>query len=186
MENAKYVVDSSMLLRRRPRDRYDEVSFPTHWRNFDKLVEQGIAVSILEVKEELIDRGYDDYKVWVENHLDIFKPLDVNSVSLMNHINSNYPDLYEENNKKKSIADIPLVAFAKTHNLVLVTQESYNYDSNTKEKNYRIPTLCELEGAKCVVENCKTDYSNVDYDFECIDFVELVKRERLFDPNLFE
>ena len=99
-------------------------------------------------------------------------------------INSKYSKLYEANNKKKSIADIPLVAFAKTHNLVLVTQESYNYTDNIKEENYSIPTLCELEGARCIVDNCKTDYTGVDYDFECIDFVELVKRERLFDPDL--
>jgi len=26
---------------------------------------------------------------------------------------------------------------------------------------------------------------SIDYDFECIDFVELVKRERLYNPNLF-
>ena len=78
------------------------------------------------------------------------------------------------------------MAFAKTHNLVLVTQESYNYNPDTNEKKYTIPTLCELEGAKCTVENCQTDYSDENYDFECIDFVELVKRERLFDPDLFE
>lgn len=183
MENAKYLMDTSVLVRRKSKDTYDEDAFPIHWKNFDDLVEQGIVISILEVKEEL-ERKVEIFSDWVNDHEDIFKPLDNNSVVLMNDINSKYPELYEANNKKKSIADIPLVAFAKTHNLVLVTQESYNYTENTKEKNFSIPTLCELEGAKCTVDNCKTDYSDVDYDFECIDFVELVKREKLYDHNL--
>ncbi len=185
MENAKYLMDTSVFNRRKSKDIYDEEAFPIHWRNFDYLVEQGLVISILEVKEEL-ERKVEIFKFWVKDHEDIFKPLDNNSVVLMNKINSDYPKLYEANNKKKSIADIPLVAFAKTHNLVLVTQESYNYNPDTNEKKYTIPTLCELEGAKCTVENCQTDYSDENYDFECIDFVELVKRERLFDPDLFE
>lgn len=183
MENAKYLMDTSVLNRRKPKDTYDEAAFPIHWKNFDNLVEQGIVVSIIEVKVEL-ERKVEIFEDWVNDHEDIFKPLDNNSVILMKKINSKYSKLYESNNKKNSIADIPLVAFAKTHNLVLVTQESYNYTDNIKEENYSIPTLCELEGARCIVDNCKTDYTGVDYDFECIDFVELVKRERLFDPNL--
>ena len=143
-----------------------------------------MVASILEVKEELIERSYDDYNEWVENNMDIFKPLDNKSIIVMNQINSHYPDLYKENNRKNSLADIPLVAFAKAHNLVLVTQEAYNYSQFTKEKKYTIPTLCELEGGKCIVENCQTEYGDIEYDFECIDFIELIKRERLYDPDL--
>lgn len=185
MENAKYLVDASMLLRRNTKGTYDEAAFPVQWQGFDKIVEQGLVVSIMEVKVELTREDHDDYEEWINDHEDIFKPLDDPSIVIMEDINSRYPDLVEQNEKDNSIADIPLVSFAKAHNLILVTNETYNYNQNMSQKNIRIPTLCDLEGAKCTMESCEKEFDvNIDYDFECIDFVELVKCERLFDPNL--
>lgn len=185
MENAKYLVDTSMLLRRNNKGTYDEAAFPVQWQGFDKIVERGLVVSILEVKLELTKEDHDDYEEWINNHEDIFKPLDYPSTVIMNDINRRYPQLVEQNEKDNSIADIPLVSFAKAHNLILVTHETYNYDSKMSQKKIKIPTLCDLEGAKCTMESCEKEFDeNIEYDFECIDFVELVKRERLYDHDL--
>lgn len=184
MENAKYLMDTSVLNRRKPKDMYDESAFPIHWKNFDTLVEQGIVISILEVKEEL-ERTVEIFEDWVNDHEDIFRPLDSQSTVVMSEINSRYPLLVEQNEKDNSIADIPLVSFAKVHNLILVTQESYNFNPGMGERKIRIPTLCYLEGGKCTMESCDKEFDeSIDYDFECIDFVELVKRERLYDFDL--
>ena len=55
-----------------------------------------------------------------------------------------------------------LIAFSKAHDLVLVTQEKCNINA-TEEKNYKIPTICYK------------------YGVECINFLELIKRENLHE-----
>lgn len=47
------------------------------------------------------------------------------------------------------------------------------------QKKIKIPTLCDLECAKCTMESCDKFYANKSYAFECIDFVELIKRGNL-------
>ena len=99
----------------------------------------------------------------------------------LNELSTKFPDWYQENQNK---ADYFLIAYAKVKNLVLVTQEDINRDGS--EKNYKIYTVCYFLGARCIPpDNTQIfclDENN--YDFECICFNELVKRERLYDTNL--
>lgn len=178
----KYVVDTSMLLRRNEHGLYDEKAFPVQWQNFDKLVEEGLIVSIDCVERELTRFDYEDYKEWINNHKYIFKKLNSGAFKIVDDINQRFPKLSKENNRKKSIADIPLVAYAKYNKFTLVTQETYNYHEDMAEKKIRIPTLCELEGAKCTMESCNNLNNEENYIFECIDFIELIKRESLYKP----
>jgi hypothetical protein len=75
-------------------------------------------------------------------------------------------------------ADNELVAYAKAYGIILVTQESYN--PTAYEKNYKIVTVCEKLGAYCNTKYYHSKESNLNTSFQCIDFVELSKREKLY------
>lgn len=53
MDNAKYVVDTSVCIRRSHQEEYEEEAFPMHWKNFDSLVKEGVIISIDKVKDGL-------------------------------------------------------------------------------------------------------------------------------------
>lgn len=50
MPNPKYIVDSSVLIRREYNQIYAEECYPVHWENFDNLVHEGVIISIDKVK----------------------------------------------------------------------------------------------------------------------------------------
>ena len=55
MHSPKYVVDTNVILARNTHREYDETVFPIHWKNFDKLVDDGTIISIEPVKKEIED-----------------------------------------------------------------------------------------------------------------------------------
>jgi len=183
LDNAKYIVDTNVYIRRSPQEEYEEEAFPIHWKNFDRLFKEGVIVSIDKVKEELNNKGDAFFLEWTKENEDNFYPnFDSETTPYLRKLSTIFPGWYNQNKEK---ADYFLIAFAKVKELTLVTQEKMNIDAD-KEKNYRIPTVCHKIGAKCTLKSCKLEYDeSIDYDFECIDFVELVKRERLYNPNLF-
>ena len=167
-----------------PHEEYDEEAFPNHWKNFDKLVQKGVIVSIDKVKEELTKNGDEFFLEWTKKYGDNFYPnFDLDIAPYLTELSSIFPKWYNQNKNK---ADYYLIAFAKVKKLTLVTQEKMNLDASS-DKTYKIPTVCHKIGAKCTLKGCSVEYDeNMDYEFECIDFVELVKREKLYDYNLFE
>lgn len=182
MDNAKYVVDTCLLIRRSPQEEYEEEAFPIHWKNFDMLVKEGVIVSIDKVKEELTEKGDEFFLDWTkENEIMFYPNFDSDTTPFLTDLSRKFPDWYNKNQDK---ADYFIIAFAKVKGLTLVTQEVMNLDSQ-KEKRYKIPTVCHKIGGKCIMKSCEFEYDeNIDYEFECISFNELIKRERLFDPNL--
>ncbi|WP_297981606.1 DUF4411 family protein [uncultured Methanobrevibacter sp.] len=186
MLNTKYLVDSSLLIRREEFEEYEIDAFPTHWYNFDRLVECGVISSLNEVRDEITLKGYDYFNNWVKQYDFLFKNLDKSSLNYLNEVLSySFPNWIKKLESEDKLADAYLIAYAKVHNITLVTQEVYNLTHNTKEKNYKIPTICELIGGKCVMKSCDTNYKYKNFDFECICFNELIKREHLYKPNLF-
>lgn len=186
MESPKYLVDTSTIMCRQPKEDYEYKAFPTHWFNFDKLIENGKLISLDKVRDEILEKTEDNFYVkWVDKYEYMFKQsIDSDVSSCLNELSLKFPDWYNVNDEK---ADKYLIAYAKVKGLVLVTQEKYNYngDANhkTKERNFKIPTLSDFIGAKCVMNSCSKIYDyNKDYDFECISFNELVKRELLYKP----
>lgn len=181
----KYVVDTSVILRRAPHQYYDEESFPIHWSNFDKLIECGDIISTDLVKNELLKKD-DNLKDWVEKYNYMFKELDSNVVFVLNELSNMFKGWYEFNSKKYA-ADPEVIAMAKAYNLVLVTQESYNGNAKS-EKNFKIPTICEKIGAQCIINDMHNSYvhNKENFDFECICFSELIKREQLHNPSKFK
>lgn len=182
MTSPKYLVDTNVILSRMSHRGYDELVFPVHWENFDKLVDEGTIISTTKVNEEIEDLVKEqkidsEILTWVNDHSYIFKlPPDEQYTILSTSIQNKFPGWYSKNQKK---ADFTLVVYAKAYNLILVTQETANF-SQSKDKKFNIPTVCKKLGAYC--RNGLEFTSKVDPNqtqFQCIDFVELVRREKL-------
>lgn len=53
MHSPKYLVDTNVILARTNYRDYDEMVFPKYWKNFDKLVNEGIIISTISVSNEI-------------------------------------------------------------------------------------------------------------------------------------
>lgn len=180
MINPQYVIDSSIIIRRSKHQVYELDSFPYHWKNFDDKIQEGKFISIPTVQKEIFEKDKSAVP-WTKKNDILFNGNmnDSSVVKELNDLSANFPVWYKEGNKKKRWADPELIAFAKANGLVLVTCESWNYTS-TKEKKFKIPTICSKIGAYCKIRNeCSQDVEN-SFPFQCIDFIELIKREELF------
>lgn len=182
MASPKYLVDTNIILARTMYRDYDEILFPIYWKNFDKLVNEGIIISTISVSEEiedLVKKGEvnDEILTWVKYNSQMFKfPMNEKYTIETKNIENKLPGWYQRN---KSKADGNLVVFAKAYDLILVTQETPNF-TQKKQSKYKIPTACKQLGAYC---RCGLEVtSDIDPNqtqFQCINFVELIRREKL-------
>ena len=141
MNEIKYVVDASVIIRRSKHDIYEYESFPIHWHNFDRLIDEGKIISPPIVKNEILTKKYDGLKAWCNQYNKVFKDMDDNIVKELNFLEETFNDWYHYyDDSKDNWADPHLIAYAKAYDVVLVTQEKCNYKA-TEEHNYKIPTF---------------------------------------------
>lgn len=188
MHSPKYVVDTNVILARNTHREYDETVFPIHWKNFDKLVDDGTIISIEPVKkeiEDLVEKNTYNKEIltWVKNHSQMFKlPKDNKYMEETINIKNKLPG-YFEYYEKQSKADAYLVVYAKAYNLILVTQEMPNTaePKPNKFKKLKIPTACKKLGGyyRCGLMEVTSDIDPNQTSFQCINFVEFAKREKL-------
>lgn len=176
----RYVVDSSVILRRSKHDTYEKESFPTHWENFDYLIQKERIISTPLVLDEINNHPKRKLLDWPEENNIIFKNIDDKVVMALNLLSSKFQKWYEAHQEEnKPWADPQLIAFAMAYDIVLVTQEHWNKDA-TEEHNFKIPTICSKLGAYCKINNKESDDMAITTPFQCIDFFELIKREKLY------
>lgn len=179
MNKIEYIMDTSVILRRSQYDIYEYDSFPIHWNNFDKLIDERRIISPPSVKKEILFKSQ-ELRNWCDKNDKMFVPLDNNIVEELGFLSEEFPDWYLANiNSKKDGADPYLVAYAKVHGAVLVTQEKWDSDTK-KEHNYKVPTVCAKLGAYCHIGKSISKDVGLDAPFQCIDFFEMIKRESLF------
>lgn len=183
MITPKYLVDTNVILARTLYRDYDEIVFPTYWKNFDKLVNDGVIISTTSVSKEIenvVKKGESDDNIlkWIKDNSQMFKlPPDDRYTNESIIIKNKLQGWYRRNN---SNADKDLVVFAKAYDLVLVTQETPNF-TKKKQSAYKIPTACKKLGAycRCGFLEVTPDVDPTQTPFQCINFVELVRREKL-------
>lgn len=177
----KYVIDSSVILRRTQDDTYQRESFPIHWDNFDKLIQEGIIISVPLVYDEINDHPKRKLLDWPSENDLMFQKIDGEVVKASNILSSKFKEWYESNqDENKPWADPQLIAFAMAYNIVLVTQEDWKPNA-TKESNYRIPNICSRLGAYCKIKSEESTNVDQTVPFQCIDFFELINREKLYE-----
>lgn len=151
----KYCIDTSALLDAWVRW-YPPDLFPSLWQHVEKLTDEDEELcSCEDVFEELSQKAGDDIHAWAAARQNIFIPLDDAIQAKATAILDQYPRLVDTR-KGKSLADPFVIATAVEHNLIVVTGEK---PTRSIEKP-KIPDVC------------------VALRVECIDFVELIRREK--------
>jgi hypothetical protein len=175
----KYIVDTSAILAGAEYGLYEKKYFTPYWDNFDKKVQEGLIASTEQVYNELVAKD-DKINEWAEKNKKMFLKPSPKIFQVAAKLHKKFPNWYDKNKEKKNWADSQVIAFAKYHNAILVTQEGWNWKAQSDRK-YKIPTICSKSGAYCHIGE-KFDPEIKKYDgFQCIDFLELIKRENLHE-----
>jgi hypothetical protein len=178
MTDFRYVIDSSVIIRRSIGQKFDLEKYPQIWENFENKIHEGVFVSVPSVKTEIYANNKDALRWPKENNImfkvDMADPRVVNNHMLLS---AKFPNWFLEGTEKTTWADPELIAFAMAHEIVLVTCEKCNI--NSIELNHRIPTICSKLGAYCNIRGECSKYVSDTNGFQCIDFEELIKRENL-------
>lgn len=142
-----YLLDSNVFIE--SHRRYYGMDFaPGFWDILDRGFVDGSVCSINRVHAELVPSNqaqHDELSKWVIPRHRCFPSLDANALRWMRNIASwvmNPSRIYTDAAKSEflnDVADYPLIAFAKAHQLVLVTQEKS--DPNCK-RHVKIPDVC--------------------------------------------
>lgn len=180
MNYAKYLIDTNIFVRFQSGQQYDQLCFPIHFNNFLKLLENGSAISIDKVKDELNDEFFCvEYK-------DIFKESITSEISeTYNFLRKKQPEFF--NNyalESPNDADPYLITFAYHYDLCIVTQDEFQSTANRNLtiKKFNLPTICEALGGICIDNKDKKENMNQhDSGFGCICLTELIRKENLMD-----
>ncbi|MET0119257.1 MAG: DUF4411 family protein [Sedimenticola sp.] len=148
-----YVIDTCSLVAMT--EIYPHDVFPGVWEKVDELIDDGKIISVDDVYEELSSKDDDIYK-WagIRNH--IFKELDDAIQESAIEILSTHSNLIDLKNKKSS-ADPFLIATARIHGGIVVTEEDFSGGHHSS----KIPDVCR------------------DYKMGCINLLDMLRLEGL-------
>lgn len=136
----KYSVDTSALMH--AQRIYPDELFPSVWRLLDRLACNKIMSAVDPVLWELIEK--DDYVAqWAKDRPDLFVPLGARLQAQARTILENHPTLIDHK-KKKSSADPFVIALAKSHSLIVVTEEK----PTNQIARVKIPDVCRANGVQ--------------------------------------
>jgi len=145
-----YIVDTSALIMLESTFKYDNPVFKAIWEEIEDLIRQGCFKTIDFVNEEIDSyEGKQDFlKKWVKKWKKHFViETDANSINAaIPIINDEYKSGFFDSKKQaegKEEADPYLIGFCKTHNCVLITNES-------KIRPNKIPAVSAKNGVKCI------------------------------------
>lgn len=175
MNNAKYLIDTNIFVRFQSGQQYDQSCFPVQFNNFLKLLEDGCAISIDKVKDELNDDFFcNEYK-------DIFKDSITGDISeTYNLLKSKQPEYFNTYAlEKPDDADPYLIIYAYHYDLCIVTQDEFQ-STDLSIRKFNLPTICEALGGM-IVDNKdkKGNINQYDGGFGCICLTELIRKEEL-------
>jgi hypothetical protein len=141
-----YVFDNSplsTLFRNYYRNR-----FPSLWRNFDALVNQGALVSTREAFREIMDAQITELRQWAENNQGLFatptaaEGAFVAGIYAVPHFQQNIEQ--QKRLKEERNADPFVIARASVENRTVVTMEQF------KAHAAKIPNICHHFGIRCM------------------------------------
>ncbi len=145
-----YVIDTSGLIMLESTFKYDNPVFVAIWEEIEELIKQDCFKTIDFVEEEINNyQGKQDFlKKWMKKWKKLFV-VSTDTISInaaIPIINEEYKSGFFDAKKQaegKEEADPYLIAFCKTHNFVLITNES-------KIKPNKIPSVSAKNGVRCI------------------------------------
>lgn len=145
-----YVVDTSALIMLEYTYKYDNPVFKAIWEEIEDLIPTGCFRTIDFVEDEINSyEGKEDFlKKWIQKWKKHFvHKTDTASITasipiINEEFNSGFLDAKKQSQGKEE-ADPYLLGYCKTHNYVLITNES-------KIKPNKIPAIAKKNGIKCI------------------------------------
>lgn len=145
-----YVIDTSALINLEASFKYDNPVFTAIWEEIEDLIKQGTFKTIDFVEDEINNyEGRQDFlKNWVKRWKKLFVvTTDAASINAaISIINEEYTSGFFDAKKQaegKEEADPYLIAYCKTHEYVLITNES-------KLRPNKIPGVSSKNGVRCI------------------------------------
>jgi hypothetical protein len=152
MNKSHFLLDANCFIE--PRNTFYPFCYaPAFWDALLYGHESGVIFSLDEVKKEISEKE-DEIKNWVEQENfppSFFKPITEETIRKFAEI-QNWTDKHryfsrlEKNKFASKKTDGCLVAYAKEHHMVLVTQEKFVFDPKTTKS--KIPNLCRQFGVE--------------------------------------
>ena len=154
-----YILDTTAF---RTLGHYYPLRFPTIWERIDDLAQSGNLRSVREVRRELKSNcPFPHIEDWVKVHRHIFLIPNDQETTIVAQIfrKEQYRGLVKRKNILKGlpVADPFVVAAAKAHGGLVVTQELY------KAGGARIPTLCMDMKVECIDVEKFFEYEDLKY-----------------------
>jgi len=145
-----YVVDTSALIMLEYTYKYDNPVFKAIWEEIEDLIPTGCFRTIDFVEDEINSyEGKEDFlkkwlKKWKKHFVHKTDTISITaSIPIINEeFNTGFLDAKKQSQGKEE-ADPYLLGYCKTHNYVLITNES-------KIKSNKIPAIAKKNGIKCI------------------------------------
>jgi hypothetical protein len=154
--NFSYILDANVFIQAH-REGYPLDVFPSYWQKMIRLAEEGKIISIDKVKNEIY-QNEDDLKFWCESNLpdNFFKPFDgwIKYQDLMRWANGKLNNPYSrpalDTFMDAEDADAFIIAYAATHNMVVVTRE---ISTPMSKSSIKLPDAAQPFGVRTLMPN---------------------------------
>jgi hypothetical protein len=123
--------------------------FVTLEKRAEALIASGECLAVDLVREEIDAVGTPGLRAWTKLHPSIFLPLSPDIQVEAASIEAAYPELMDPKGVYQS-ADAYVIALAKLHNGIVVSQETSVNEKHRPKQNYFIPDVCRDLGVPCV------------------------------------
>ena len=134
----KYSIDTSAILDGWRRY-YPPDIFPPLWGKLSQLIRDGDLIATEEVLIEIKKRDDDEVYAWVQQHRNMFVPIDEQIQLMVAEILKDHPKLIDTR-PNRSKADPFVIALARLHGCAVVTGERPSNSSSRPN----IPDVCAL------------------------------------------
>lgn len=143
-EGDKYTLDTSFFIGAWYR-MYPKHNFPGFWDSLNELIDAGRAMAVEEVVTE-IKKQEDDLAAWVTARKKGLSSASGNTKSLLQDAATIASTFHDLTKKNSDAADPYVIAHAKRHGYIVITDERTARSRNEKA---RIPLVCQEMKLKC-------------------------------------
>ncbi|HEU5406836.1 MAG TPA: DUF4411 family protein [Nitrospira sp.] len=143
-----YSVDTSFFMDWQARY-YPLDVFVTFNTRIEQLIKGNEFKAVELVKEEINAVGTPDLRTWAGNHKALFVSLAPEVQLEAAAIEAQYPDLLDVKSPYQS-ADAYVIALAKLHSGIVISQETSAHEKRNPKKTHYIPDVCRDLGIPCI------------------------------------
>jgi hypothetical protein len=123
--------------------------FPGFGVRIEALIGSSECAAVQLVLEELNAIAPPGLKTWAGAHPGLFVPLDPEVQVEAQAIEARYPDLTDPKAPYQS-ADAYVIALARVHNGIVISQETAAHEKRNPKQEYYIPDVCRDLGVSCI------------------------------------